>query len=37
MKDGMQFPLDAKRKECSGILLVLADDRDIEPLRRSTY
>lgn len=30
----MQFPLDAKLKDGSGIQLVLANDHDIEPLRR---
>ena len=30
----MQFPLDAKLKDGSGIQFVLANDRDIEPLRR---
>ena len=30
----MQFPLDAQLKDGSGIQFVLADTRDIEPLRR---
>lgn len=30
----MQFPLDAKLKDSSRIQFVLANDRDIEPLRR---
>src|SRR5205807_5743441 len=31
---GMQFPLDAKLKDSSPIQFVLANARDIEPLRR---